>query len=242
MPTLQAVQTDRCQRSEGPNMSYLTRLSISLFAWLAVCALAVLCTVGIARAQVVSLSACTRIAGPKITQQPLGWHLAYACTDATGSYIYQDGASCLHSVCDLDGAAAASHRITFAATGGVAAMKAAIDAEWTAFKWDCSAPPGPNELALCRERMAWISQWWGDAAKDFRPAVWKVKPNGTYTTRPAYTLTNGVLGTIGTVRATVGALCDVTRPTIAAPYTLTTQDIRAEFGTPGLITICTKER
>jgi len=223
-------------------MNYAARLSISLFAWLGVCFLALLCTVGIAKAQPVSLSACTRIAGPKITKQPLGWHLAYACTDKTNSYIYQDGASCLHSTCDIEGAAAASHRITFASTGGVAAMKAAIDAEWSVFTWDCSAPPGPNELALCRERMAWISQWWGDAVKDFKPAVWRVKKNGTSLTRPAYTLTAGVLGTVSTVRATVGALCDVTRPTIAAPYTLTSQDIRAEFGTPGLVTICTKEQ
>jgi hypothetical protein len=66
--------------------------------------------------------------------------------------------------------------------------------------------------------------------------VWKVKPNGTATTRPAYTLTNGVLGTKEAGRATVGAVCDMQRPTAPA----TGGDIRAEYGKAGLVTICAK--
>ena len=183
------------------------------------------------QAQVVSLSACTPIAGPKINYLPLGRHLVFACTDDTRTIIYQDGISCLHSVCNVDATAEAALRILQA--GGA---KAAIDAEWAAIRWDCSAPPGPSEAALCKERMDWIATWWGDAVKDFRPAVWKVKPNGTALTRPAYTLINGVLGTTIAGRAPVGAVCDMQRPTAPA----TGGDIRAEFGTAGLVTICKK--
>ena len=212
-------------------MSYLARFSLSLFAWLAVCALAVLCTAGIARAQPVSLSACTPIAGPKIAYQPLGRHLAFACTDASRTVIYQDGVSCLHATCNVDATAAAALRIMQATD-----RKAAIDAEWAVIRWDCNNPPGDAERALCTERMAWIATWWADAIKDFRPAVWRVKANGTASTRPAYTLTNGTLGTVIAGRALVGAVCDLTRPTAPA----TGNDIRAEYGRPGLVTICAK--
>lgn len=191
-----------------------------------------LCVSG-AQAQVVSLSACTPIAGPKITYGTIGRHMAFACTDATKTVIYQDGVSCLHSVCNVDATAAAALRIMQA--GG---SKATIDAEWSAIKWDCSAPPGPSEVALCKERMDWIATWWGEAVKDFKPYVWRVKPNGTALTRPAYTLTNGVLGTTIAGRAPVGAVCDLLRPTAPA----TGGDLRAQWagGTAGLVTICSK--
>jgi hypothetical protein len=84
--------------------------------------------------------------------------------------------------------------------------------------------------------MIWIGTWWADAIRDFKPVVWRVKPNGTSTTRPAYALVNGVLGTTIAGRATVGAVCDLARPTAPA----TGGDIRAEYGVAGLVTICKK--
>ena len=189
-----------------------------------------LCAAGV-QAQVVILSACTPIAGPKIVHWTLGRHLVFVCTNDARTIVYQDGVSCLHSVCNVDATAAAALRVLQAKD-----QKAQLDIEWKAVKWDCNNPPGHNELALCRERMAWIATWWADAIKDFKPAVWRVKANGTATTRPAYTLRNGVLGTVTAGRATVGAVCDMQRPTAPA----TGGDIRAEYGTPGLVTICVK--
>lgn len=37
--------------------------------------------------------------------------------------------------------------------------------------------------------------------------IWKVAPNGSFTTRPAYAVTDGVRAATGTARATVGAAC-----------------------------------
>lgn len=189
-----------------------------------------------ANAQIAPLSSCVPITGPRIVHWTLGRHLVFVCTDSTRTIVYQDGLSCLHATCNVDGTAAAAQRITLAGLGGPAAFKAAIDLEWKAVGWDCSNPPGAPEIALCRERMNWIATWWADAIKDFKPAVWQVKVNGTSLTRPAYTLINGVLGTVQAGKATVGIPCDLTRPT----YPASGGDIRAEFGTPNLVTICKK--
>lgn len=39
------------------------------------------------------------------------------------------------------------------------------------------------------------------------PPVWKVAPNATYATRPAYAVSSGARATVSTARATVGAPC-----------------------------------
>ena len=65
-----------------------------------------------------------------------------------------------------------------------------------------------------------------------------VKTNGTALTRPAYTLTNGVRGSVSIGRADVGQPCDLTKPTIASGA-----DVWASFGpTPeaGKVALCVK--
>jgi hypothetical protein len=156
------------------------------------------------------------------------------CTDALGVKVYPDGLSCQHSVCNPSAFAASVVRIATAQD-----YKKAVDAEWAAqVKWDCDAPPNEGAKALCTERREFIASNWQAWIADFKPSVWKVKLNGTATTRPAYAMVNGVVGAKEAGRAPVGAVCDVTKPTAPA----TGGDIRAEYGLPGLVTICSKSK
>lgn len=205
------------------------RYAIVLFLWLVVCAI----VVGIVHAQPApALSACVQAAAPRYESLTVGRHLVFVCTDALGVKVYPDGLSCQHSICNPNAFAAAVVRVATAQD-----YKKAVDAEWAAnVKWDCDAPPNEGAKALCAERRDWIARNWSTWTAEFKPAVWKVKANGTATTRPAYALVNGVLGTKEAGRATVGAVCDVTKPTAPAG-----SDIRAEYGISGLVTICTKQ-
>jgi len=179
------------------------------------------------------LSACVQAAAPQYAELSNGRHIAFVCTNTAGTTVYPAGLSCLHSVCNPNAFAAALLRI-----GTSGDYRKAVDAEWAAaVKWTCDAPPNDQAKLLCAERYIWIYKNWATWTKDFKPAVWKVKPNGaTATTRPAYALVNGVLGTKEVARATVGTVCDLAKPTAPA----TGGDIRAEFGTAGVVTICAK--
>jgi hypothetical protein len=67
--------------------------------------------------------------------------------------------------------------------------------------------------------------------------VYVVKTNGTSATRPAYTLANGVRGTKEVARATVGQLCDRSKPILASGA-----DEWASFGpspVAGIVALCT---
>lgn len=207
----------------------MTRYIIGLVLWLALCAAGV----GIVRAEP-ALSACVQAAAPRYESLSVGRHLVFVCTDALGVKVYPDGLSCQHSVCNPSAFAAAVVRVATAQD-----YKKAVDTEWAAnVKWDCDAPPNEGAKALCAERDALIVKNWSAWTSEFKPASWKVKPNGTATTRPAYTLVNGVIGTKEAGRANVGAVCDVTKPTAPA----TGGDVRAEYGVSGLVTICTKAK
>lgn len=200
-----------------------------LVAWLAVCAI----SVGVVHAETAPvLSNCVQAASPRYESLLVGRHLVFVCTDSLGVKVYPDGLSCQHSICNPNAFAASVVRVATAQD-----YKKAVDAEWASnVKWTCDAPPNEGAKALCVERRDWIAKNWSAWTAEFKPATWKVKPNGAATTRPAYALVNGVLGTKEAGRATVGAVCDVTKPTAPA----TGGDIRAEFGTPGLVTICEK--
>jgi len=63
---------------------------------------------------------------------------------------------------------------------------------------------------------------------------WKVKPNGALTTRPAYTLADGVL-VKSKERATVGATCDLTKPTKPS-----NKDLYASYDSTGTVALCSK--
>ena len=64
--------------------------------------------------------------------------------------------------------------------------------------------------------------------------AWQVKPNGKLTTRPAYTLTDGVL-VKSKERAPVGATCDLTRPTKPSG-----KDLYASYDSTDLVALCSK--
>lgn len=61
-----------------------------------------------------------------------------------------------------------------------------------------------------------------------------VKPNGKYLTRPAYTLTNGVLAKTKE-RAPVGATCDLTKPTKPSG-----KDLWASYDSTDKVALCSK--
>ena len=179
-------------------------------------------------------SACHPVTAPKHTYRALGQHAAMVCTNATGTTAYAVGLSCRHDQCNLEAFGAAMLRVTTAPD-----YRRALDAEWAAhIKWSCDAPPDVAATALCAERAKWIGDHWAQWTASFKPAVWKVKPNGATLTRPAHTLAAGVLGTKEAGRAAVGAVCDLTKPTAPA----TGSDLRAQWqgGPTGVVTICTR--
>ena len=61
-----------------------------------------------------------------------------------------------------------------------------------------------------------------------------VKPNGKLSTRPAYTMTNGVL-VKSKERAPVGATCDLTKPTKPS-----NKDLYASYDSTGTVALCSK--
>ena len=63
---------------------------------------------------------------------------------------------------------------------------------------------------------------------------WQVKPNGKLSTRPAYTLVNGVLVKLKE-RAPVGATCDLRRPTKPSG-----KDLYASYDSTGTVALCSK--
>jgi hypothetical protein len=162
----------------------------------------------------------------------LGRHIAVLCTKPLGDGVYVNGLSCTHAVCSPS-----NFGLSVAQIIGAASPKTELQAQWTAkVKWTCDAPPDATATALCAERQKWVSDNWATWTAGFKPAVWRVKVNSTYATRPAYTLTADVLGTKEVARATVGNLCDVSKPTAPA----SNGDIRAEFGVPGVVTLCAR--
>lgn len=66
--------------------------------------------------------------------------------------------------------------------------------------------------------------------------VYRVKPNGTHTTRPAYTL-QGTTLIKSKVRAPVGATCDLTKP-----HKRTATAIYAQWGMDGTVALCSKSK
>ena len=63
---------------------------------------------------------------------------------------------------------------------------------------------------------------------------WKVKPNGKQLTRPAYTMTSGVL-VKSKERAPVGATCDLKLPSKPS-----NKDLYASYDSTGKVALCSK--
>lgn len=172
---------------------------------------------------------------PRWESAALGKHLVLMCTNATQSEAFAGGLSCLHADCNVNAFGAAILKVLHSED-----RQAALDAEWDkAVKWTCDKPPDEMKARLCAERLSVIKAGWPAWSAGYSVAVWRVKANGMATTRPAYALVNGVLGTKEVARATVGSVCNLSRPTLPAPN----GDVRAEFGpgnVAGVVTICAK--
>lgn len=204
----------------------LVRFFVSLALWLALCIWA-----ASSMAAQPALSACVQAASPKYASRSAGVHLVFVCTDKVGASVYPAGLSCLHTACNHSAFAASVARVITATD-----YRAAIDAEVAAnIPWTCDAPPHADAVRLCAERRDFVASNWAAWTAGFKAPAWRVKPNGTATTRPAYTLSAGVLGAREAGRATVGALCNTGKP-----YLIAGADIRAEYGPAGLVTICAR--
>lgn len=116
-------------------------------------------------------------------------------------------------------------------------------------------PPGPHASIAARLSEYWRlnvtappSDWtvemrglyadMHDALQASRPPVpvWRVAPNGTATTRPAYPLIDGVIGTKEAGRAPVGQPCDCTAPINRSSTIYCTAP-----GLPALVTVCRQQ-
>lgn len=177
--------------------------------------LVIFCLLSFAGVNFARAGSCEVVPGPiRWETGTLGKHLYVPC--AGGAHI---GLSCTHAVCDPAkfGGVIAS---IYVAADREAAYAAAVR---TYLPWNCDAPPDATAVALCKER-----------ADILKPPVWRVKVNGTTTTRPSLVLATGLAGP----RATVGALClpDAPRGLPSGP------DIRAQWtgGPAGVVTICAK--
>jgi hypothetical protein len=177
--------------------------------------LVIFCLLSFAGVNFARAGSCEVVPGPvRWETGTLGKHLYVPCVG--GTHI---GLSCTHAVCDPAkfGGVIAS---IYVAADREAAYEAAVK---TYLPWTCDAPPDATAVALCKER-----------ADILKPPVWRVKANGTSTTRPSTVLATGLVGP----RATVGALClpDAPRGQPSG------QDIRAQWvdGPSGVVTICTK--
>ena len=167
---------------------------------------------------------------PRIAHGATGTHVFWWCK--VDDKVKDYGLSCITSECNAELFGSIAARLSLTGKSGDGAYNENV-------KYECADVLGEQTPrgALCRERAALLAEkgpvWRGEP-----PAlVWKVKKNGAYPTRPAYSLANGVLDPRETGRATVGAVCDMTKP-----YRETTSGAYAQFSpVAGLVSLCIKQ-
>jgi hypothetical protein len=113
--------------------------------------------------QAQTLSQCVLVHPTEYKYGTVGRHIVFVCTNEANTILYQDGFSCLHSVCNIDKFSAALVRIAKSPYPGLA-----VDTEMATLKWDCNNPPGAREKRLCDERMTWVRANWPVWTKDFK--------------------------------------------------------------------------
>lgn len=164
---------------------------------------------------------------PRVARGDTGTHVFWWCK--VDDKVKDYGLSCITSECNAELFGSIAARLSLTGKSGDGAYNENV-------KYECADVLGEQTPrgALCRERAALLAEK-GSVWRGEPPAlVWKVKKNGAYPTRPAYSLINGILGTKELARADVGTVCNILKPTAPA----TNGDIRAEFGIPGVVTIC----
>lgn len=168
----------------------------------------------------------------KSTQGPLAIHVFWFIRSAKGT-IWHQGFSCPLAVCSL---ATFTDKAQDLMAGKI--TPAAVRAELQGFVCDYNTfDPIAGEHPICAERKGALVEKMDEwlAGIPTQLPWWRVKANGAFPTRPAYTLTGTVRGTKEVARATVGAPCNVERPTLASG-----SDAWAEFGAPGVVALCQK--
>lgn len=168
----------------------------------------------------------------KAVRGPLATHLFWFVRGPRGTVLHQ-GFSCPAAACDLQTFMAAANSVITGKTTPAEALAQVSD-----FTCDYSSfNPIAGEHSICAERKDALVQKFDDwlAGIPAQLPWWRVKANGAFPTRPAYTLTGTVRGTKEVARAAVGTPCNVDRPTLASG-----SDLWAEFGTAGVVALCQK--
>lgn len=173
---------------------------------------------------------------PDVSRGDLGWHGNVWCVmpDNSSKHYTLD---CLHGTCSWS-----TFNTELQALMTAPDKNAKLD-EIVAkyFSWVCDdtiRKEASQRGALCLEGEAIRAQhpeWLPKVTLPPPVITYRVKVNGTSTTRPAYALVAGVRGTKVLARAAVGAVCDLNKPTLVSGA-----DVWAEFGTPGVVALCAK--
>ena len=168
----------------------------------------------------------------KAVRGPLATHVFWFVRGQRGTVLHQ-GFSCPAAACDLPTFISRANDVL---TGKI--TPAAALADVSAFTCDYSTfNPIAGEHPICAERkdalVQKVDEWLAGMPEQL--PWWRVKVNGAFPTRPAYTLNGTARGTKEVARADVGKPCDVSKPTLASG-----SDLWAEFGTAGVVALCTK--
>lgn len=226
MHALQENGVADCERTNA--MSFKVRFAIGLILW------SILVGLGVFKARS-EVPPCIPVVKGTMGQYParafygtLGRHFYWWCAaDTTKVY----GFSCLHN----GGCNEALWGAVLISLNASTDKAKSIDAAWAK---NVTLDLATDTTGLAAERTAIYAANWKDWTATPIADVWKVKTNGTSTTRPAYQLSAGVVGLKEVARAPVGTVCDLTKPTAPA----TGGDIRAQWqgGPDGVVTICSK--
>ncbi|MDP3625006.1 MAG: hypothetical protein Q8S12_00300 [Hydrogenophaga sp.] len=168
----------------------------------------------------------------KSVKGPLAIHAFWFIRSPKGT-IWHQGFSCPLAVCDLSTFTSKAHDVM---AGKITPAEAR--AELQGFTCDYSNfKPIAGEHPICAERKDALVQKMDEwlAGIPAQLPWWRVKANGAFPSRPAYTLAGTVRGTKEVARAEVGTPCDVSKPTLASG-----SDLWAEFGTAAVVALCQK--
>lgn len=154
--------------------------------------------------------------------------LCFTIIEAAAATISQSGTWDLHPIAPkINGSA---NEAACIAAASIAASASAPDEAACIAAAVATAAPDTTVPYVCEKTMDYVCQ------TDIVVIVnnpWVVKRINDQTTRPAYTLINGVLGTKEMARATIGMPCDITKPTLASgTYRY------AQYDATGYVTLC----
>lgn len=169
----------------------------------------------------------------KAVRGPLATHLFWFVRNAETGGIDHHGFSCLQEKCDLQLLIKTANEVLTGQKTPAAAWGESMTFGCDYNRWQ----PYAGENEICAERknalLTMRDVWLEGIPRQI--ALWRVKANGLFGTRPAFTLTGSTRGTKEVARATVGTPCDITKPTLASG-----KDLWAEFGTAGVVALCAK--